>query len=84
MHAGRIIITGPTPAPNPYLYPSGRKTASHVYQIFDADGRKLMSGSLGPDLGAGKAYALALAAGKGLDNPTVEVLPPTATVSIRV
>lgn len=47
---GLIKIKGPFPPPNPFLYPNGRKTAHHLYQIFDAEGRQLIGGTNGPDL----------------------------------
>lgn len=72
---GRITIKGPFPPPSPLLYPSGRKTASHVYQIFDGNGRKLMGGTTGADPVAALAYVLRLAAEKGLTNPAQEIIP---------
>lgn len=71
--SGLIKIKGPFAPPSPLLYPSGRKTASHVYQIFDGAGRKLMSGTGGADQAATIARVKALAAEKGLTDVTVEI-----------
>lgn len=73
---GRIEIKGPFPPPNPFLYPSGRKTPSFVYQIFNGEGRKVMGGMSGPDLETTKARVLGFAAEKGLTSPTVEIVTP--------
>lgn len=68
---GRIKLTR-LEAPTGILGPNARRTASHVYQIFDAAGRKLVGGSFGPDATAALAYAKARAADKGIHNPRVE------------
>jgi hypothetical protein len=75
MGAGHIRIKGPFPPPNPLLYPSGRKTASHVYHIYNGAGGKIMSGTNGPDTAETVAYAKRRAAEKGWPNATVEIIP---------
>lgn len=72
---GHIKIKGPFAPPNPLLYPNGRKTASHLYQIFNAEGRQLIGGTNGPDLAATVERAKRLAAEKGFPDATVEFLP---------
>lgn len=76
--AGHIRVTGPFPPPNPFLYPNGRKTESHVYQVLDDNGRKLVGGSFGADTAAALAYAKRQAAAKGFEAPTVEIITPAA------
>lgn len=73
---GLIKIKGPFPPPNPFLYPNGRKTAHHLYQIFDDAGRQLIGGTNGPDLDDTIARAKRFAAEKGLTDPTVEIERP--------
>ncbi len=75
MNTGHIKLKGPIPPPSGLLYPSGRKTAFHVYQIFNREGRKIMGGSCGPDPSAALAYVKSLAAAKDLPDATVEIVP---------
>lgn len=73
--AGHIRIKGPFPPPTGFVGPFARTTASHIYQVFDDAGRKLVGGSFGPDPAAVLAYAKRVAAEKGFDAPTVEIIP---------
>lgn len=70
----RVVIKGPFPPPSGLVGPFARTTESHVYQIWK-DGRQLMGGSFGPDPAACRAYALRMAAEKGLTDPPVILLP---------
>lgn len=76
----RVVIKGPFPAPTGLCGPDARKTESHVYQVW-RDGRQLIGGTNGPDFADTRARALRLAAEKGLIDPPVIVLPPTAPLS---
>jgi hypothetical protein len=71
MSDGRIKITR-LEAPTGILGPNARRTASHVYQIFDSTGRKLVGGSFGPDLERTKMRALRIAEMKGIRSPEFE------------
>lgn len=72
---GRILIKGPFSPPSALLYPNGRKTAHHVYQLFDGAGRKLMGGMGGADLDALITRVKGYAAEKGLPSVTLEIVP---------
>ncbi|UTU08765.1 hypothetical protein CcrJ4_gp505 [Caulobacter phage J4] len=73
---GLVRLLGPYPPPSGVYGPHARKTASHVYQVFNADGVKLVGGSFGPDPDAALAYARAQAAAKGYPDPAVEIVTP--------
>lgn len=71
-HDGRIKITW-HPAPSGNLGPNGRTTPSHVFQIFNASGDKLVGGTFGADTIRAVAYARQCAAEKGIHNPRVDI-----------
>lgn len=73
---GRILLKGPFAPPNSLLYPSGRKTAHHLYRIWDEAGRTLMSGTCDADQAAALERVKRFAAEKGLDSPAVEIVAP--------
>ena len=70
-----IKIHGPFPPPTGLCGPNARKTASHVYQIFDASGCKLIGGTSGPDTAFAIARAKKYAAEKGLIDPEIIMVP---------
>lgn len=72
-----IVIKGPFPPPSGVVGPNARRTESHVYQLFDERGRKLVGGTFGPDRELCRAHALKVAASKGLDTPRVEYANPS-------
>lgn len=69
---GRVKLTW-SPAPTGIIGPDARRTPSHGYQIWNEQGRKIMGGSFGPDREKCIAYALKLAAEKGLPNPELDL-----------
>lgn len=73
---GLVRLIGPFPPPTGVYGPHARKTASHVYQVFNADGVKMVGGSFGPDPDAALAYARQQAAAKGYHDPHVEFVAP--------
>jgi hypothetical protein len=60
------------PPPPPDGRPNYRPSGFHIYEIRDEAGRKLVSGSIGPDKDEAQASAIRQARGKGFD--TVEVI----------
>lgn len=70
----RVVVKGPFPPPTGLVGPHARRTESHIYQVWK-DGRQLIGGSFGPDTDAARAYALRMAADKGLIDPPVIMMP---------
>jgi hypothetical protein len=71
---GKIVLKGPFAPPTGILGPHARRTKSHVYQIFNASGIKLVGGSFGADTNAALEYAKKIAAQKGLLNPAIKLV----------
>lgn len=59
------------PPPTGILGPYARRTDYHAYRVLSATGQVLVGGTFGPNTDDAMAYALKVAAEKGIENPKV-------------
>ncbi len=79
---GHVRINWRTPLdPKVHGYGSRIDHGGYIYQVLDAQGRKLASGSFRDDLDGVIAHAKTKAAAKGFDTPSVEVVSTRETAT---